>query len=275
MAKKYLGGDSMDKELLGSLELNRIYRMDCLEGMKLLPESSVDLVITSPPYNIGKEYEKRVVIQQYLDWSYEYINLIYKLMKPQTSFMLQVGCYVDNDTNNIPLNYLLYPIIKDIGFNFRQEIVWFFRGGMQAKKKLTGQNEKIMWLYKGDLPYFDVDSIRVKEWQNFDKRNNPNGKNPTDVWEINRVAGNSKEKIGHPCQFPTTMIERLSNGWSKEDDIILDPFMGSGTTAIACINTNRNFIGFELDKGYYDSANKRLEEMYNKKNLLTDTKGDK
>ncbi|MFV4878931.1 DNA-methyltransferase [Bacillus velezensis] len=247
------------------MQVNKVYNVDCLEGMeqflKHCGENSIDLTVTSPPYNIGKVYEKKKSIEKYLEFSADYLNLVYKLLKNKSSLMLQVGCYIDKNSNNIPLSYHLYPYLKKIGFNLRQEIVWSFRGGMQAKKKLTGQNEKILWLYKGqELPYFNLDSIRIKEWKTMDKRNNPNGKNPTDVWEINRVAGNSKEKMSHPCQFPTSMIDRIIKGWCVEGGLVLDPFMGSGTTAVSAINTGRNYLGFELDRTYFEESNQRIAE---------------
>jgi adenine-specific DNA-methyltransferase len=250
----------MTKELIGELELNRIYQRDCIEGMRLLPDDSIDLIVTSPPYNIGKSYETRQSVDSYVEWSERYLKEVYRVLKPGGNFMFQVGQYVDDSTNNVPLTYLLFNPLINIGFKLRQEIIWHFRGGMPAKKKLTGQNEKLMWLYKGDdLPYFDLDAIRVKEWQAFDKRNNPNGKNPTDVWEFNRVAGNSKEKTAHPCQFPVVMIERIIKGWSPTDGIVLDTFMGSGTTAVAAVRTGRKFIGFETDREYVEITNKRLD----------------
>lgn len=240
---------------------NRILHGDIFEWLEQIKSNSIDLAVTSPPYNIGKEYEKKTPIEDYIKWSEDYFKEVYRVLKSDRSFMLQVGQHVDKLTNNIPLTYLLFQSAINAGFKVRQEIIWYFKGGMQAKKKLTGQNEKIMWLYKGDkLPYFDVDSVRVKEWQAIDKRNNPNEKNPTDVWEFNRVAGNSKEKLGHPCQFPVVMIERIVKGWSKEGETVLDCFMGSGTTAEACINTNRNFIGIERDWNYCDMANERVKQ---------------
>ncbi|WP_442636507.1 DNA-methyltransferase [Rossellomorea marisflavi] len=243
-------------------EINKIHQMDCIQGMKGIHDNSVDLIVTSPPYNIGKEYEKVTDINSYLSWSKEYLKECFRCLKEGRSFFLEVGCYLDKNRNNIPLTYLLYPLLKEIGFNLRQEVVWHFKGGMQAKKKLTGQNEKILWLYKGDnLPYFNLDAVRVKEWKAIDKRNNPNGKNPTDVWEINRVTGNSKEKVGHPCQFPVEMIQRILKGWSQENEIVLDPFIGSGTTAEACMNTHRRYIGFELDKEYHRLAECRIHNL--------------
>lgn len=243
------------------MKLNKIYNEDCLEGMKRIPDESIDTVVTSPPYNINKKYgsyKDNLELNEYLNFLESVFKQIYRVMKNRSNFMLNVGKYIDSDGNAIPLQYLLYPILKEVGFRFRQDIVWSFSGGMQAKKKLTGQYENIMWLYKDDY-YFDLDSIRVKEWKRFDKRNNPNGKNPTDVWEFNRVAYGAVEKTEHICQFPIKMINRIAKGFVPDAGIILDPFMGSGTTAIACMNTNRNYIGFELDKTYYEKSLERIE----------------
>lgn len=252
----------MTKKLLGEIELNRIYQRDCIEGMRMIPDGSVDIAVTSPPYNIGKCYEKRTPIEEYSDWSRQYFTEVYRVLRPNRSFLLQVGQYIDHATNNIPLPYILYPILISVGFKLRQEIVWRVRGGMQAKRKLTGQHEKVLWLYKGDcLPDFFLDDIRVKEWAAIDSRNNPNGKNPTDVWDFNRVAGNSAEKTEHPCQFPQEMIRRIIRGWSQHGDIVLDPFMGSGTTAVAATLEGRNFIGFETAPEYIEIANKRLDSI--------------
>lgn len=120
------------------MQINKIYNRDCLEGMEQFlnqhGENSIDLVVTSPPYNIGKEYEIKKPLEDYLEFSAEYLNLVYKILKNKSSLMLQVGSYVDKKTNNIPLSYYLYPCLKKIGFNLRQEIVWSFKGGMQARK---------------------------------------------------------------------------------------------------------------------------------------------
>lgn len=251
------------------MDINKIYNMDCLEGMKNIPDKSIDLVITSPPYNIKKKYtsyKDDLSLKEYLSFLTVTFQEVYRVMKKGSNFMLNVGKYIDKEGNAIPLQYFLFPILIDIGFKLRQDIVWRFKGGMAAKKKLTGQYESIMWLYKDEY-IFNLDEIRIKEWKQIDKRNNPNGKNPTDVWEFNRVAFGSKEKTKHPCQFPVTMIERIIKGFSVENGLVLDPFLGSGTTAIACLNTNRNYIGFELDEGYYKVANERIKS-YNHHSIL-------
>lgn len=243
------------------MEINKIYNEDCLEGMKRIPDNTVDLVVTSPPYNIKKKYRSYkddLSLQEYLEFLKKVLQESARVLKPKGNIMINVGSYIDKNGNAIPISYFIFNMLNELDLNFRQEIVWYFQGGLSATKKLSGRFENILWLYKEDY-VFNLENIRVKEWKQVDKRNNPNGKNPTNVWEINRVAYGSKEKTEHPAQFPIEMIERITKGWSNEGGVVLDPFMGSGTTAIACINTNRNFIGFELDKGYYEEAIKRID----------------
>lgn len=251
------------------MELNRIYNEDCLVGMKDIPNESIDLIVTSPPYNIKKKYKSYkddLSLQEYLDFLKEVLYECSRILKTKGNIMLNVANYIDKQGNAIPISYFIFTMLEELELNFRQEIVWYFQGGLSATKKLSARYENILWLYK-DSYVFNLDNIRVKEWKQNDKRNNPNGKNPTNVWEVNRVAYGSKEKTEHPAQFPVTMIERIIKGWSDENNIIIDPFMGSGTTAIACMNTNRNFIGFELDKEYYDASLKRINDHTQEKQL--------
>lgn len=243
------------------MELNRIYNEDCLVGMKDIPDESVDLVVTSPPYNIKKKYKSYkddLSLMEYLDFLENVLFECKRVLKANGNIMLNVANYIDKQGNAIPISYFVFNMLEKLNLKFRQEIVWYFQGGLSATKKLSARYENILWLYKENYT-FNLDDVRVKEWKQIDKRNNPNGKNPTNVWEINRVAFGSKEKTSHPAQYPIEMIERIINGWSCENGTILDPFMGSGTTAIAAINTNRNYIGFELDIEYCHIANERIK----------------
>lgn len=244
------------------MELNKIYNEDCVEGMKKVEDNSVDLIVTSPPYNIKKKYKSYkddLSLQEYLNFLKEVLYECSRILKTKGNIMFNVANYIDKEGNAIPISYFIFNMLDELGLKFRQEIVWYFQGGLSATKKLSARYENILWLYKDDY-VFNLDNVRVKEWKQIDKRNNPNGKNPTNVWEINRVAYGSEEKTEHPAQFPVAMIERIVKGWSNENAIVLDPFMGSGTTAIACMNINRNYIGFELDKEYHNIANERIKK---------------
>ena len=243
----------------------KLYNGDCLEVMdKLINEKvKVDIIITSPPYNIGKEYEKKKDINIYLKWIEDVVAKCEKILKENGTIIWNVGTYVDDLGNGIPLSFLMYPIFIKKGFKLRQNIVWHFSSGLSAKKKLSARYEDILWLYKGDkMPVFNLEDIRVKEWKAYDKRNNPNGKNPTNVWHIEQIKGNSREKTKHPCQFPVKLIERCIKGMSNKDSVILDCFMGSGSTGVACAKTGRKFIGIELDNNYFNIASKRIEEAF-------------
>jgi DNA modification methylase len=245
-------------------ELTTIYNGDCLEVMDYLIEQGVkvDAIITSPPYNIGKEYETKKNINHYLNFIDSTLQKLYKLLKDESSLIINVGKYIDDDTNNIPIDYLIYPILLKNGFKLRQNIIWCFNGGLNSKKKLSGRYESVMWLYKGkELPKFNLDKIRIKKWKRFDKRNNPNGKNPTDIWNINTVVGGSNEKLGHPCQFPLELIRRCVEAFTDETDIVLDCFSGSFTTSYASEQLNRRSIGIELEKKYCDVGVKRLSQL--------------
>ena len=254
------------------VELNKIYNEECLEGMKKIKGNSVDLIVTSPPYNIKKKYKSYkddLSLHEYLNFLKEVLCECSRILKTKGNIMINVGSYIDREGNAIPISYFIFNMLDELGLKFRQEIVWYFQGGLSATKKLSGRHENILWLYKDDY-VFNLDNIRVKEWKQVDKRNNPNGKNPTNVWEINRVAYGSKEKTEHPAQFPVAMIERIVKGWSNENAIVLDPFMGSGTTAIACVNNNRNYIGFELDEEYYNVSLNRIEKHKEEMEFLED-----
>ena len=233
---------------------------------KLIEEGvKVDCIITSPPYNIGKEYEKEKELEVYLLWQNQVLSKAFEILSEDGILLLNVGTYIDKYTNNIPLSFEFYNILRTIGFKLRQNIIWSFNSGLSAKKKLSGRYEDIMWWYKGEkLPIFNLEDIRVKEWKKFDKRNNPNGKNPTNVWNINLVKGNSNQKKNHPCQFPEKLIIRLIKGMTDKTDIILDLFSGSGTTAVAAENTNRKWICIEKEEKYCEITKKRLDNSNQK-----------
>lgn len=251
-----------------------IFNEDCIGAMRKLPSDFFDLIITSPPYNIGKEYEEKLSIEQYIEWSGKWISEVHRVTKPQGAFWLNLG-YVplEGKAKAIPLPYLLW---NKIPFFLMQEVVWNYGAGVAAKKTLSPRNEKFLWYVKNQDSYtFNLDEIRdpdVKypnQKKNGKLRCNTIGKNPSDVWQIAKVTSgmqrSSVERTPHPAQFPMDLIERLVKGFSNESDVLMDPFMGSGTTAECALHENRYVIGFELRKDYCSHIKDRLDLVEAKK----------
>lgn len=243
---------------------------DCLELMKNIPDGSVDLIITSPPYNIGKEYEKKTSLKNYILWQNKIISECFRILSDKGSICYQVGNYVDNGCV-YPLDCVLFNYFIDNGFIPRNRIIWKFGHGLHCKKRFSGRHESILWFTKNQDYDFNLDDVRIPQKYPSKKHykgnkigqlsGNPLGKNPEDVWDITNVKNNHPEKTNHPCQFPVELPERLIKALTKVNQIVLDPFMGSGSTGVACVNTNRNFIGIELDDKYFEIAKNRIESI--------------
>jgi adenine-specific DNA-methyltransferase len=253
-----------------------IYNRDCVEGMRDLPPGVIDLTVTSPPYNIGKEYEAPLPLPAYLDWSERWIKSVHRVTRFNGSFWLNLG-YVDIEgrARAVPLPYLIWDRVP---FYLIQEIIWHYGAGVAAKQAFSPRNEKFLWYVKSQDSYtFNLDEIRdpdVKypnQKKNGKLKCNPLGKNPTDVWSLPKVTSgsnrSSKERTEHPAQFPVAVIERIIRASSNPGDVILDPFMGSGTTALVASKLGRRVIGFELSSRYLEIAARRLEEDITEQNI--------
>jgi adenine-specific DNA-methyltransferase len=247
-----------------------IYNLDCLEALKNLPSEWVNLTVTSPPYNIGKEYEDKMPLDQYLNWCKNWIDEVYRLTIKTGSFWLNLGYLsIPNKAKAIPIPYLLW---NKISFYLIQEVVWNYSAGVAGKKFFSPRNEKFLWYVKDpDFYTFNLDDIRdpnVKypnQKKNGKIKVNLKGKNPTDVWQFPKVTSgqnrSSKERTPHPAQFPIAVIERIIKASSNPQEIILDPFMGSGTTALVSVNLQRICIGFEIRQDYCDIAANRIDKF--------------
>lgn len=245
-----------------------LYNDDCTKLMDKIPKESIDTTITSPPYNIGKEYEKVKPVEEYVKWCESWIKQIYNVTKPTGNFLLNVGYLeIPNVGRNIPITYLLWDKTP---FYLIQEIIWNYGAGVTCKKILSPRNEKILWYVKNKDNYiFNLDPIRdpnVKypnSRRHGKSRVNPLGKNPSDVWQIAKVTSgknrSSKERTGHPAQFPNELIEKFIKGFSNSGDIILDPFIGSGTTAEMALKFNRKCVGIEIREDYCEIAVDRIK----------------
>ncbi|KDA54548.1 DNA methyltransferase [Thermoanaerobaculum aquaticum] len=244
-----------------------LYQGDCLKLLPTIPEKFVKLVVTSPPYNLGKPYESRLDMGEYLAQQRRVIEECVRVLDDRGSICWQVGNYVDNG-EIIPLDIVLYPIFKSLGLRLRNRIVWHFGHGLHASRRFSGRYEVILWFTKGDDYTFNLDAVRVpqkypqKKYFKGPKKGqlsgNPLGKNPSDVWEIPNVKANHVEKTIHPCQFPVELIERLVLAMTDEGDWVLDPFVGVGTTAIAALMHHRKTIGAEIMEEYVTIARDRI-----------------
>lgn len=245
-----------------------LYNRDCITAMKALPRAIIDLTVTSPPYNIGKEYETPLSLKHYLDWSKTWIEAVHGITRPEGAFWLNLGYLpVEGRARAMPIPYLLWDRIP---FFLMQEIVWHYGAGVSTKRAFAPRNEKFLWFVKSADNYtFNLDDVRdpdVKypnQKKNGKLKCNPLGKNPSDVWIIPKVTSgenrSSKERTSHPAQFPSALIERIILACSNDGDLILDPFMGSGTTAVVASRLGRRVIGFELSREYVQIAIDRIE----------------
>lgn len=247
-----------------------LWNQDALRVLKRLPNRELfDLVITSPPYNIGKEYEKSLPIELYLQWQKSIINEIICRLKSNGSICWVIGNYAKN-AHIVPLDILLHPTFSESKLLLRNRIIWRYGHGLHAKRRFSGRYEVIMWYTKGDDYTFNLDQVRIpskypgKKYYRGPRRgeisSNPLGKNPEDVWDIPQVKSSHIEKTNHPCQFPMGMIERLILALSKEGDVVFDPFTGSGTTGAAAAVHGRIFWGSEIRRSYVRIAEKRIND---------------
>jgi adenine-specific DNA-methyltransferase len=243
---------------------------DNLVFMRSLPDASMKLIVTSPPYNMGKEYEKKSSLDTYLQAQRESIEEAVRLLHPNGSICWQIGNYVD-EGEVFPLDILLYPIFKKAELHLRNRIIWTFGHGLHCQKRLSGRYETILWFTKSDDYTFNLDEVRVPSKypnkRHFKGPNkgklsgNPLGKNPGDVWEIPNVKANHVEKTDHPCQFPVGLVERLVLALTDKGDAVLDPYLGVGSSAIAALKNGRKAYGCDILPEYIDLAKERIAEL--------------
>lgn len=246
-----------------------LYFGNCLTLLKQIPNNLVQLVITSPPYNLGKEYEKKIDLEQYIEQQKQVIQECVRVLSHQGSICWQVGNYVDKGSI-IPLDTILYPIFEKLKLKLRNRIIWTFDHGLHCKKRFSGRYETILWFTKSNDYIFNLDPVRIpqkypgKKYFKGPKVGqyscNPLGKNPGDVWSIPNVKSNHVEKTEHPCQFPVELIERFVLSMTKKNNWVLDPFSGVGSSIIAAIHHQRKAIGAEIVKKYVDISKHRIEE---------------
>jgi len=247
------------------MELNKIF-FKSSEDMSEIPDKSIDLIVTSPPYNIGKKYGKytdKVTLEDWEALINDVTKEIYRILKPSGSFFLNLSPIpYGNDKEILPLPFLGYSIMKNNNFFIRNIITWTFNNMQNWTNRLSGRYENIIWGVKDLKNYkFNLDNIRIPYITKNDKRLTGSGRNPTDVWYFDRINNMIKKKnnLSHPTIYPIDMIERIIKMSSDEGDTIFDPFLGSGTSVIAAAKLNRKGIGFELDQKYEQEIKSRIK----------------
>ncbi len=243
---------------------------DCRNLLKDVPSKSINLVVTSPPYNIGKKYGKysdKVTLDEWKDLINDVTKEIYRILTPNGSFFLNLSPIpIGNEKEILPLPFLGYDIMKQNNFAIRNIITWTFNNMQNCTNRLSGRYENIIWGVKDLKNYkFNLDDVRIPYITKNDKRLTGNGRNPTDVWYFDRVNNMVKKKnnLSHPTIYPIDMIERIIKMSSDEGDFVLDPFLGSGTTVVAAAKLGRNSIGFELDNKYENEIISRIKNEVN------------
>lgn len=267
---------NIDQEIISN---SHIINDDSLQYLKKLPSNSVDLVVSSPPYNIGKEYEVRTSLSKYLNEMKPIIHELIRVLSPKGNIAWEVGNYI-KDKEVYPLDMYYYPIFKNLGLQLRNRIIWHFGHGLHAKLRFSGRYETILWFSKTADYTFNLDPVRIpskypgkKNYKGAHKgelSGNPKGKNPEDVWDIVQedwekeiwdvvnVKSNHVEKTVHPAQFPIELVDRLVLALSNPGDTVLDPFGGVGSTLISAVKNGRYGISIDTSEEYTQVAKNRL-----------------
>ena len=246
-----------------------LFAGDRLELLQEIPDKSARLIVTSPPYNIGKKYEKRVGFDKYLISQRDTLRECVRVLADDGSLCWQVGNHIGKDGEVFPLDVFVYRICKRLGLKLRNRIVWSFDHGLHCKRRLSGRYETILWFTKSDRYVFNLDAVRVpqkypgKKYFKGAKAGqyscNPLGKNPGDVWAIPNVKHNHVEKTIHPCQFPIELVERLVLALTNPNDLVVDPYLGVASAACAAIIHGRRAAGADCVPEYLRIARERIK----------------
>lgn len=234
--------------------------------MKLLPDESVQLICIDPPYNL--ELAGWDIYDNYIEWAAKWLDEAYRVLSKNGSMVIFGGIQF-RDVKSGDLIDIIHYVRNHTKFKLINTIIWRYKNGMSAQRYFANRHEEVIWLAKSNNYYFDLDAVREPysekdlEAALKDKRLNPEntikGKNPTNVWEINRLNGNSKERVGHPTQKPVEIIDRFVKALSYPGSVVLDFFAGSGTVGRVCIAEGRHCLMCDSDKTTIEYFNRHLE----------------
>ena len=241
---------------------------DCCDFLKRLPDESVQLICIDPPYNLAlADWDS---YENYVDWASTWIEESYRVLSQNGNMVIFGGIQFRGEKSGDLIDIIQY-IRRHTKFQLINTIIWHYKNGMSAHRYFANRHEEAVWLAKTNHYYFDLDSVRVPyskedlELALRDKRLNPEntkkGKNPTNVWEIGRLNGNSKERVGHPTQKPLEIIDRFVKALSPPGANVLDFFAGSGTIGRVCLLEGRNCLMCDNDEASIEFFNKHLDAM--------------
>ena len=249
-----------------------LFSGDRLHLLREIPDSGANLIITSPPYNIGKKYERKIGFGDYLKLQRDTLKECVRILASNGSLCWQVGNHIGKGGEVFPIDVFIYRICKRLGLNLRNRIVWSFEHGLHCRRRLSGRYETVLWFTKTDNYVFNLDSIRApqkypgKKYYKGEKVGqyscNPLGKNPGDIWMIPNVKHNHVEKTVHPCQFPIELVERLVLAFTNPGDLVVDPYIGVGSAACAAILHGRRAAGADIVEEYLSIARERVARAF-------------
>lgn len=255
-----------------------LYLGDRLELLDQIKQSGdqARLIVTSPPYNVGKEYEKPLPLDAYVEQQRQTIAACVDILAEDGSICWQVGHSIEGSGKTkeaFPLDLVLYPVFKSFGLILKNRIVWSFGHGLHEQTRFSGRHETILWFVKSDKYVFNLDPVRVPQkypgkraYRGPNKgqpSGNPEGKNPGDVWDMPNVKSNHIEKTTHPCQYPIGLVERLILALTNTGDLVVDPYVGVGSTAAAAVMRGRRAAGADIVEDYLKIAHTRINRAFN------------
>lgn len=241
---------------------------DCCDFLKTIPDNSIQLICIDPPYNL--ELAGWDIYGNYIEWAAKWLDEAYRVLSKSGSLVIFGGIQF-RDAKTGDLIDIIHHVRHNTHFKLVNTIIWHYKNGMSAHRYFANRHEEAIWLTKTNDYYFDLDSVRVPYSEEDlklalkDKRLNPEntkkGKNPTNVWDISRLNGNSKERVGHPTQKPVEIIDRFVKALSYPGATVLDFFAGSGTIGRVCIDEGRNCLMCDSDKASKEYFAKHIEHM--------------
>ena len=234
-----------------------ILQGDSLEVLKRLDNNIADIIIADPPYNLGKDYGNSHDLKgfdEYLEFSRKWISEAYRILKPTGTIYVFMGVRF--------ISYLYNILDKEYGFFFNSWITWHYTQGLGKTKGFSPRHDDILMFTKSKKYKFNLDDIRIPQ-KYYRKRNNMRGSNPGDVWEFSHIHYCNENRQAHPTQKPEGLIERMVLASTDKEDLIIDPFSGSGTVVRVCQQLKRNCISVELNPDYIELTKIRLKQPFN------------